>query len=368
MPHLDPTPGSRRARRPAPLLLLPLLLGACASAPPSPPPEEASGAAVQAAAETAASVAGPAAEASADQARLDKAVAGFGGAERIDGLRTLVVESTMTRTPEGGRETTIHQRSYVAFPDRFRREAILEGGMTVASAVGPAGAFVVSPLGILPLPEEERAAMVHGFARAPLSLLRNRSSEAFSATAAGEGELDGQPVEYLEIVYDGDHHHLALDPKTGQVQEIRFTTRPATAPDTEATADTADGAETAGGAEIAGEAETGGEAETEATTDDEATAESEGAEGDASEAGEVVIRYADHREVDGLVYPFRSTTTSEGQPTITRVVHSLQVDTELDPALFEPPPTPPEGLLPPTAPQVPAAPSAPDEDAPEGQP
>lgn len=362
MPDLDPAPGYRRARRPAPLLLLPLLLGACASAPPSPPPEEASGAAVQTDAETAAAAAGPAAEASVDQARLDKAVAGFGGAERVDGLRTLVVESTMTRIPEGGRETTIRQRSYVAFPDSFRREAILEG-MTVASAVGHAGAFVVSPLGILPLPEEERAAMVHGFARTPLSLLRNRGSEAFSATAAGEGELDGAPVEYLAIVYDGDPHRLALDPETGQVQEIRFTTRPATAPDTEATAETADGTETAG------EPETGGEAETEATTEDEAPAESEAAEGDASEAGEVVIRYADHREVDGLVYPFRSTTTSEGQPTITRVVDSLQIDTELDPALFEPPPAPPEGTLPPTAPEAPAAaPSAPDDDAPEDQP
>lgn len=351
MPDLDPTPGYRRARRPAPLLLLPLLFGACASAPPSPPPDEASAAAVQAAAETAASAEGPAAEAPVDQARLDKAVAGFGGAERIDGLRTLVVESTMTRIPEGGQQTTIRQRSYVAFPDRFRREAILEG-MTVASAVGPAGAFVVSPLGILPLPEEERAAMVHGFARTPLSLLRNRDSEAFSATAAGEGELDGAPVEYLEIVSDGDHHRLALDPETGQVQEIRFTTQPSTAPDTEATAETADGTETAG------EAETGDEAKTEAATDDEAPAESEAAEGDASEPGEVVIRYADHREVDGLVYPFRSTTTSEGQPTITRVVDSLQVDTELDPALFEPPPAPPEGLLPPDNPETP--PQAPD--------
>lgn len=352
MLDLDSTPRNRRARRPAPLLLLPLLLGACASAPPSPAPEEASGAAGRAAAETAAAAEGPAAEASVDRALLDKAVAGFGGAERIDGLSTLVVESTMTRIPEGGQQTTIHQRSYIAFPDRFRREAILEG-MTVASAVGPAGAFVVSPLGILPLPEEERAAMVHGFARTPLSLLRNRDSEAFTATAAGEGELDGRPVEYLEIVYNGDHHRLALDPETGQVQEIRFTTRPSAAAETEATA------ETTGGAETAGEAETEGEAGTEV----------EAGEGDASEADEVVIRYADHREVDGLVYPFRSTTTSEGEPTITRVVESLQVDVELDAELFEPPPAPPEGLPPPAAPEAPAAnPSTPDDDAPEDQP
>lgn len=365
MPQLDPTPGSRRARRPVPLLLLPLLLGACASAAPAPPSEEASSAAVQATAETAVPTEGQATEVSAAQALLDKAVAGFGGAERIDGLRTLVVESTMTRTPEGGRETTIRQRSYVAFPDRFRREAILEG-MTVASTVGPAGAFVISPLGILPLPEEERAAMVHGFARTPLSLLRNRDSEAFSATAAGEGELDGQPVEYLEIVYEGDPHRLALDPETGQIQEIRFTTSPSTAPDPEATT------ETAGETEAAGESETEGEPEIEAGTDaggeGEAAAESETDDGDASEAGEVVIRYADHREVDGLVYPFRSTTTSEGQPTITRVVDSLQVDTELDPALFEPPPAPPEGLLPPNAPDAPATPPSAPDDAPEDQP
>lgn len=362
MADLDPTPGSRRAPRPARLLLLPLLLGACASAPPSAPPEEASGAAVRAAAETVASAEGPAADVSVDQARLDKAVAGFGGAERIDGLRTLVVESTMTRIPEGGQQTTIRQRSYVAFPDRFRREAILEG-MTVASAVSPAGAFVISPLGILPLPEEERAAMVHGFARTPLSLLRSRDNEAFSATAAGEGELDGAPVEYLEIVYDGDHHRLALDPETGQVQEIRFTTSPSTGPDPEASTETADETEAAGESETEGEPEI--EAATDAGAEGEAAAESEAEEGDASEAGEVVIRYADHREVDGLVYPFRSTTTSEGQPTITRVVDSLQVDTELDPALFEPPPAPPEGLLPPTAPEAPAAP---DEDTPEDQP
>lgn len=365
MPHLDPAPESPRARRPAPLLLLPLLLGACASAAPAPPSEEASGGTVQAAAETGAPAEGQSTEASAAQAMLDKAVAGFGGAERIDGLRTLVVESTMTRTPEGGRETTIRQRSYVAFPDRFRREAILEG-MTVASAVGPAGAFVISPLGILPLPEEERAAMVHGFARTPLSLLRNRASEAFSATAGGEGELDGQPVEYLEIVYQGDRHRLALDPETGQIHEIRFTTGSSAAPDPEATTETADETEAAVESETEGEVEI--ESGTDAGAEGEAAAESEADEGGASEAGEVVIRYADHREIDGLAYPFRSTTTSEGQPTITRVVDSLQVDTDLDPELFEPPPAPPEGVLPPPAPEAPAAPSAPDEDAPEDQP
>lgn len=305
------------ARRRALLLLLPLLLCACASATPAPSAPNGAPADTARAAESPAPAEAPAVdEAAAAQVLLDEAVAGFGGAERVDGLRTLVVESTMTRAPESGRETTIRQRSYVAFPDRFRREAILEQ-MTVASAVGPAGAFVISPLGILPLPEEERAAMVRGFARTPLSLLRNRESEAFSAAVAGEGELDGQHVEYLEIVYDGDSHRLALDPKTGQVQEIRFATQRQEA------------------------AETG------------------------SEAGEVVIRYDDHREVDGLVYPFRSTMTSAGEPTVTRTVDSLQVDMELDPQLFEPPPAPPEGLLPPATPEAPPeAPQTPDAAAP----
>ncbi len=275
-------------------LLMPLLLlAACAGAAPSPSPVAPPAAATE-------DVETPAARPSAAQALLDKVVEGFGGAERVDGLRTLVVESTMTRIPEGGQETTISQRSYVALPDRFRREAILEGGMTVASVVGPGGAFVVSPLGVLPLPEEERAAMERGFARTPLSLLRSREDDTFEATADGEGELDGRPVEYLEIVHDGDRHRLAVNRETGHVLEMRFS-----AP--------AQGA----------------------------------AEG---ETREVAIRYQDHREVDGLVYPFRSTTTSTGEPTITQTIHSVQVDVEIDPARFEPPEMPAEE---PSAPETP---------------
>lgn len=258
----------------------PLLLAACAGAPA--PPSPVADAAVAEGDETVASPAAP----SAAQVLLDKALAGFGGVQRVDRLRTLVVESTMTRNLAEGQQTEIRQRSYVEFPDRFRSEAILED-MTVASVVAPGGSFLLSPFGTLPIPEEERVEIERGLARSPLSLLKGRRHETFFVQAEGDGEIDGRAVDYLRVLFIGDSNRLAIDRETGQVLELQLIDRPLS-----------------------------------------------GAEEDARE---VVIRYSDHREADGLIYPFRSLTTRDGETPVRRTVHTFEADVELDPALFQPP-------------------------------
>lgn len=82
----------------------------------------------------------PAPSPSPAQTLLGKTLEGFGGAERVDRLRSLVVESTTTRTTPSGQQAQIRQRSYVEFPDRFRHEAIIED-MTVVSVIAPGGDY-----------------------------------------------------------------------------------------------------------------------------------------------------------------------------------------------------------------------------------
>jgi hypothetical protein len=256
------------------------LFGACAAGPPAP------SAAADLAAETGETASsGPSARDEA-QDRLRRALDGFGGAERVDRLRTMVIEATAVRSI-GDTQTAVRQRSYLQFPRQFRRELLLDG-MTVASVVSPEGGFVLSALGVLPLPEENRVEIERNLARSPLSLLKGRRHESFTVIADGEGELEGKPVEYLQVLFVGDSSRLAIERETGRSLELTFTDRPLAAP--------------------------------------------------AEQAQEVVIRYADFREIDGLVYPFHSIVTRGGEHLVSNRVESLQVDLPLDPALFAPPP------------------------------
>ncbi len=53
--------------------------------------------------------------------------------------------------------------------------------------------------------------------------------------------------------------------------------------------------------------------------------------------GEVEQHYSDFREVDGLMLPFASSTTFNGEPMLTGTVESTEVDVEVEDSEFEMP-------------------------------
>jgi len=216
-------------------------------------------------------------------ALLDRAVEAMGGAERVDAARGLRVVGTATQvTPQG--EMAIDVATTHLFPDRFRQELTLPFG-SMSMVVGPEGGFAVSPQGVMDLPASQLAALRSAAKRDPLALLRLRDDPDLVATALAPVELDGTPLERLQLELDGNVTLVDLDPQTGEIRRISY--RDA---------------------------------------------------GPTGQPGETVRVYTDYRDVDGgLRYPFAVVGSFEGEKSFEAAVESVELDPEVEEAEFEKP-------------------------------
>ena len=214
---------------------------------------------------------------------LDRAVEAMGGAERVDAARGLRVVGTATQvTPQG--EMAIDVATTHLFPDRFRQELTLPfGSMSMVLADG--GGFAVTPQGVMDLPASQLAALQSASRRDPLALLRLRDDPDLVATALPPVELEGTPLERLQLELGGDVTLVDLDPATGEIRRVSY--RDA---------------------------------------------------GPTGQPGETVRVYTDYRDVDGgLRYPFAVVGTFEGEKSFEAAVQSVELDPEVDAAEFEKP-------------------------------
>ena len=144
------------------------------------------------------------------------ALTGFGGVEKVDAVTNVQWEA-ITIYEQGGKKTEMRQAATVTMPDQLRldysygdfRETheLAKGQLVEISAKNE-----VAPL----------AADVYEFVRRrlyrePLALLRVRNDPGFVAFAAGAGEVDGQPVEWLKVGYAGATTKLGINPTTGRI-------------------------------------------------------------------------------------------------------------------------------------------------------
>lgn len=219
---------------------------------------------------------------------LARALEGLGGAAPVDQLRTLELHGRTTRML-GGRTTELEVITRVAFPRLYRQEIILPIG-SVATLIGPDGAFIVTTQGAesttLPLPEAQRREIESGIMRNPVVLMKTRRDPTFEVVAAAPAEIDGRKVEQAHVLSGGESTLISVDAESGRVVQASYGQR----------------------------------------------------SGDKDVP--VVVRYSDFRPIGGLVYPYESRGTVDGQPAFTTILQSVIVNASLDPSLFVPPVTP----------------------------
>ena len=168
------------------------------------------------------------------------------------------------------------------FPDAWRQETV-RPNFTLASVVTPSESFVLINNAARPMPEANRAFINKELYREPIILLRARTQPDFKASLASKGE---QTLEHVDIELRGFTTTLAIDSATGRVVSQTYKGR-----------------------------------------------------GPGGVMGEIVISYSDFRTVDGLLLPFKTTATFDGQPfpALSSTTEAITINAQLDPSTFKKP-------------------------------
>jgi len=113
-------------------------------------------------------------------------------------------------------------------------------------------------------------------------LLSLRGDPDFQAVATGTGQVNGTDVENVEVQVQGEVMTLAIDPKTGQCLQMSYR----------------------GSAPMTGQ------------------------------PGQIVRTFSDFRDVSGLVLPFATSSTFEGNPATSSTYDSFNVNAPVDETAF----------------------------------
>lgn len=210
---------------------------------------------------------------------LDRAVAAMGGAEAVDRVATLALSGTVEQqTPQGPMEIAVAETHL--FPDRFRQEVTLPFGTMTMAISGDTG-FAVTPQGVVDLPESQLAAIRQNAARNLLGLLKARTDPGLVATVLEPGELEGTPLDRLQVEIAGQVTVVGLDPETGRIRQLVY----------------------------------------------------QGTAG-AGAPGEMVETFSDWRPVGNLQYPFAIVGTFNGEEVQRVTIDEVEVDVEVDESVF----------------------------------
>jgi YHS domain-containing protein len=223
-----------------------------------------------------------AAERKEGMALLESAARAMGG-KRLDALATLRFEERLVYRQQQSVTEGRRARTF-AFPDRYRQDE--SWGDWVGSDVLVAqGGFVTSGEEAWSAEPAEVGALERLCYRHPIAILKARRQPDFVARAEGAASLDGLAVEYVRVAYRGATTRLAIDRASGRIVEASYRGRGRT------------------------------------------------------QLGELRVRYADFREVDGILWPFVTTRTWEGEREASPEIETAAVivNPKLDDGVFTKP-------------------------------
>lgn len=164
----------------------------------------------------------------------------------------------------------------------MRQEVRLPMGTMVQVIAGEVGFMQMGPQA-RPLSDSQLADAQRQLRRDPIALLRLRKSDGFEAVHTGEDEVDSVAIELVNVRVERDSMTLGIDPDSGHIRSLGYRGNIMGAP------------------------------------------------------GDVRQVLSDFREVDGLLLPFVSSTTLNGNPALEVRGESFVLDGAIDPALFEMP-------------------------------
>jgi zinc protease len=226
--------------------------------------------------------AGPAAAAQA-RALMLKVATHFGGADKLAQVKSARMKHQQAiATPQG--EMLVSGQALMAFPDRTRVDLRLPMG-AISMIVGPQGAFMlVGPAGAQPMPGSIRDDLLANLKREKLWVLQRLDDPRFIFDLAGTEKLGDVEAQIVDIDADGVSTRWFIEAATGRLLRAEYVSS-----------------------------------------------------GPAGPAPQTVI-YSDWREVGGIRIPFRSEILRDGSPAGWTQIEELELNPQVDPAVFQPPP------------------------------
>jgi predicted Zn-dependent peptidase len=213
------------------------------------------------------------------RALVEKAVTGFGGAAKLDGLTSYVERGAVVmKGPQG--EMEIKAARIVALPNRVRQELTMPMG-TMVLVVTPEAAFGVTPQGERPLPPPMRERVEKDLLRSPVFLLRQRGQAGFTATAVGPAKSGDTAIEQVSVQFGGETVTLGVDMSTGRVLTVAYR-----------------------------------------------------GDGPSGAPGDIAETFSDFRDTGGLLLPFRSVSTFNGEPSGGSTTDTITVNGPVDAKQF----------------------------------
>jgi YHS domain-containing protein len=166
----------------------------------------------------------------------------------------------------------------IGFPDSLKQE-IVRPSFTLTSIITPAESFIIVNNAARPMSDAVRAAIHKELYHELLVLLRARTQPDFKALPAGSGNE-------VDIELPGFTTTLGIDLQTGRVISQTYRGR-----------------------------------------------------GPGGVVGQIALNYSDFRTVEGLVLPFKTTATFDGQPfpALSTTVEAITVNGQIDPSSFRKP-------------------------------
>lgn len=152
-------------------------------------------------------------------ALLELALNGFGGADRVDGLKSYQ-ETVKQLYRSGNQESSSTRRLTWVFPDAVHMVEEFSNPYGYA-ARGPA-AIQIAGKQSWPINSNLRDIAWRQVLREPLPLLRQRKTKGFLAVAGAPVMLDDMQVEQLIVALHGGTTTWSIDPKTGRIVQVAY--------------------------------------------------------------------------------------------------------------------------------------------------
>lgn len=221
----------------------------------------------------------------------------MGGADAVDGVRTLELKGHARRIFPGGQETKFESTTTILFPAAIRQDLDLAFGR-LTTVWTSQGAFTDMGNGPVLLPDLQRTELEAGFHRNLIAMLQARQQSDFHAFDRGPVTVGSTAAEEVEIHSGGQATTLAIDRDNGRILSMRSVSPM--------------------------EARSG--------------------------KRETVTVFSDYREVDHLRYPFKTSSALGGEPAAAVELETMRVNSPVEASFFEPSAAP-------VSPEAPAEPA-----------
>ncbi len=222
---------------------------------------------------------------SAVEGMLSRVMEAMGGEKAIEGIRNMVIDLEVSiQGPQGNMGMSITR--YQVLPDKIRQEISFPTGRMVQVFDGQNG-WMEGPQGVMDLPPQQVNQLKEEISRNNLNLLKSWREGKVDVEALPSEEFQGKEALTLLLQFPSD--------SLGGMDSVKAYVDPTSY-------------------RIIGQSYSGGS---------------------PMGRGEIVVTFSDFRKVKGVIFPFQGRTTFEGKEISKYKITNLEVNTEIDPSLFQ---------------------------------